>query len=384
MLGNFLFNNLLGLVRVRPPRPQQLTAALQFHKGPAGVIPRAPQGHKQFARFKGPSWRGKVIGHTHAKVFGVGIHHVDGVLGSDRLAETVLGLQHRAINTGLQDDRERSLALGIGLEGVFTEQVRQFPGIRVGWIRLRPRRSKLGADYLIRLFQRIDLDQAFGRLGLTVDGLGRDSQLHRFIRRLPGVCANGGLQCGISGTHDALGRARLARGVGHICVDSVLKYRLIFLKNRQIRFGREENRKRAVGFCHCGAMGNRLCLGRRVAPADPPAPDRKPHLAHNAPCNLPPPDGCSGVRRGLARHDDLGVEPGRLRGRFELNLELGSLVFLHVEACVPVRTIPYGQGHPPHQAVPGGREAAAESAVVIALVLLPGNLLAVGILEHHG
>ena len=122
----------------------------------------------------------------------------------------------------------------------------------------------------------------------------------------------------------------------------------------------------------------------RIAPAGPPAPDGKPHLPHDAPVDLGGADGGAGVGGRLAGHHDLGVEPRGFGGRIEFYFELGSLVFLYVEVGVAGWAVAGHQGHSTQEPVSGGRKAAAERPVVVALVLSAFDLLAVGVTEYHG
>ena len=121
----------------------------------------------------------------------------------------------------------------------------------------------------------------------------------------------------------------------------------------------------------------------RPPPIIPAPPRGITNLAHDAPADIRAINGRAGVSLGLASQRDGAVQLRRGLRRFNLDAELGPLVFLHAEVSRTVRSIQHAELHLAHHTVARRGEAAGEGAVVIRLHILLGDFFAVGIGENH-
>ena len=235
-----------------------------------------------------------------------------------------------------------------------------------------------------RLFQPVDLDRALRALAFAVQGLRADGDLHRLRVGEPLVGGHRRGQRRIADVHVAMGRAGLAGRVGHVRIDRVVEGRLVLLRHRQVGLGDELDREGAVGLGEGRAVDNFLAGSLRgPPPAAPRPPDRVSHFADHAVADLGPVDGRPGVGRGLALEAHALAEPRGRLGRFQRHLELGPLVFLNAHVGLAVQRAFGADRHLTHEPIAGRGEAAAEGAVIVGAVRLPGDLLAVGVRKDH-
>ena len=117
----------------------------------------------------------------------------------------------------------------------------------------------------------VNLQHAFRRLGLAVEGLRGDGDLDRLLLGLPVVGRQGRFQGGVADVDTLVAGAGLAGRVGHVGRDREVEGRLVLLRHGEIGLGHELDGEAAVRLRDGGAMGDVLagrcwaCATRRTS-----------------------------------------------------------------------------------------------------------------------
>ncbi len=387
-LGDGVLDAGLRVAGLGPVTLEHFAAMLDLDERAARVIAGAPEREELLARLGGPLGRGDEARNANGETRVVGIEDLQREAGGDFFAEAILRFEQRAIRADAEFEGEREVALLVGGEAAFRDDLAERPGIGIGKVGLG-----LGATAvcqrraldLLGLFEAVDFHVALGERGFAIERAGRDAQVGGLGFHEPLGGGERGGEGGVADIDRAVGGARLAARIGDIRVDAEDEGRLVFLRNRQIGLGWELDDEGAVVLGRGGAAGDFLARGvARRTPVKPAPPHGPAHVADDAVFHLRAVDGRAGVARGGAGERDGFIE---LRGGFgcgEGDLEFRAFVFLDLHARGAVGAVLHEEPHRAHEAVARRGEAAGERAVVVAARFLAGDFLAVGIGENHG
>src|SRR5208283_2403062 len=142
-LGHRELDLLLGLPGLGPIALHQLVPLLDFNKRPPGLITRSPPRHELLPWLHLPIRRRQQLRYLNGQVRRLRLQHLQREPAGDFLAEPILRLEHRAVSSRRQLERELPTSIRVGGEAFLRNYLVQGPVVwrgevweQVGHVRL--------------------------------------------------------------------------------------------------------------------------------------------------------------------------------------------------------------------------------------------------------